>query len=254
MSRRLIIANALLTIVAVVAVGYIYREIRRVPPPAPPPRRAAAPAPPPAAAPAPAEQLGNYAVVASRNLFSPTRSEAPAAAVSTAPPAAKPNLFGIVLRDGAPVAYLEDPTTKRVAGYRLGDSVAGGTVARIGNDHVVLNRPDGDVSVRLRDPSKPRPAAPAPVAGQAGPAIGSVPVGGSAPGAPTAPGVASMPPAAGQQPGTAPSPLPAPGTPGVQSPGGSVLPRRPLPPNLLRRLPPPATPQATPQSQTPAQN
>jgi hypothetical protein len=64
-----------------------------------------------------------------------------------------------VLRDGGSIAYLEDPTTKRVARYRVGDIVGGGTVRSIAPDHVVLARGDATVEVRLNDPSKPRVAA-----------------------------------------------------------------------------------------------
>jgi hypothetical protein len=209
-------------IVALVAVGYVARELRA---PMPPPARRAAPPAPPAAAtvpPAPeAPPAGGYGIVASRNLFSPNRSEAPPAPVTaTAPAVPKPNLYGILLNGTAPVAYLEDPTTKRVAGYRLGDAIAGGTVKQIGADHVVLNRPEGEVSVRLRDPSKPRP--PAPTVAQ--PGIGPRAPGGVA----TAPGTPGGP----QVPGAVMPQQPA---------GATILPRRPLPPNLLRRPPPPAT-------------
>ena len=117
---------------------------------------AAAPAAEPAR-PAPTD----YAIIAGRNLFSPTRSEAPVTP-PTPPPAVvlpKPNLFGVILRDGAPVAYLEDPVTKRVGGYRVGDSIAGGTVKTIESESVMLSRPDGQVAVRLHDPTRPRPAA-----------------------------------------------------------------------------------------------
>jgi hypothetical protein len=225
MPRRLLILNAAFVILAVVSVGYVIRELR-----APAPVRAGrkAPPPPPATPPpaAPAETpSGGYTVVAARNLFSPTRTEAPVSPTASAPPVPKPHLYGIILRDGAPVAYLEDPTTKRVAGYRLGDSVAGGTVKQIGADHVVLNRPEGDVNVRLRDPSKPRPVAPAPVQ----PA-----------GLPGAPGA----PPAGVPPGTPPVATPQPPGQAVTAPPTQppqVLPRRPLPPNLLRRLPPSAS-------------
>ena len=62
-----------------------------------------------------------------------------------------------MLREGAPIAYLEDPNTKRVGGYRVGDSVAGGMVQTISSEGVVINRPDGNMDVRLRDPGKPRP-------------------------------------------------------------------------------------------------
>jgi hypothetical protein len=221
MPRQLVVLNAALIAMAIVSVGYVIRELRA---PAPVSARRAAPPAPPAVAQAPpaAEAPAGYNVVASRNLFSPTRSEAPVTAAQAAPPVPKPNLYGIILRDGAPLAYLEDPTTKRVAGYRLGDSVAGGTVKRIGADHVVLNRPEGDVNVRLRDPSKPRPAAPPPPSA----AAPATPPGGVPPGMAPSPG-------APQQPGQVLTP------PQPQQP--SVLPRRPLPPNLLRRLPPPAS-------------
>jgi hypothetical protein len=229
--RRLVLLNAALVAVALVSVGYILRELRTpapvsAPRQTPPPVAAVAQAAPPAEAP-----TGGYTVVASRNLFSPTRTEAPVTQSAAGPPVPKPNLYGIILRDGAPVAYLEDPTTKRVAGYRLGDAVAGGTVKQIGTDHVVLNRP-----VRLRDPAKPRPVAPP----QAQP-------GAAAPGTPGAPGAPSVvvPPGVPGAPGVA---QPVPGqvfTPPPQTP--QVLPRRPLPPNLLRRVPPSATDAPAPQ-------
>jgi hypothetical protein len=234
MSRQLIALNAALVLLALVSVGYMVRELR-TPEPAPE-RRAAAPTPPTVAPAAPAAEsvpAGGYGVVASRNLFSPNRSEAhpppPASAAAQAPPQPKPNLYGILLSGSTPVAYLEDPTTKRVAGYRPGDSIAGGTVKQIGADHVVLNRPEGEVSVRLRDPSKPRP--PAPVAGQPGGGQ-PAPLPGERGTPPVAGGPTFRPPVAPQAPGAA-----------TQNPqgGATVLPRRPLPPNLLRRLPPPAT-------------
>lgn len=233
MSRQLVVLNAAFVAVALLSVGFVVLELRAPNPSSA--RRAGAPAPAPTVTPAPAPEpapAGGYGVVASRNLFSPNRSEAPPTpAAASAPPAPKPNLYGIMLSDSAPVAYLEDPTTKRVAGYRLGDTIAGGTVKQIGADHVVLNRPEGEVSVRLRDPAKPRP--PAPTAGQPG----AVPPQGGAPVA-TAPGVPA-------------GPLPQPGATQTPSGGATIVPRRPLPPNLLRRLPqsaPQPTPDAQPQN------
>jgi hypothetical protein len=184
-------------------------------------------------------QAGAYSTVAARNLFSPTRTESPPTATASAaasPAAVKPNLFGVVLRDGAPIAYLEDPGTKRVAGYRVGDAVAGGTVQTIGADNVVINRPDGSMDVRLRDPGKPRTAPGPATAGIQG-APGAQPVAG----VPSLPGV--IPPASvpGAIPGqVAPPPgqvAPPPGQ--VMQPGSPpIIPgRRSLPPNLLRRLP-----------------
>jgi hypothetical protein len=240
MSRRLLVVNAVLALIAIAAIGSIVRELRVKPTPVAT-RPAPVPAPVVASAAAPETPPGGYGTVATRNLFSPTRSESTTPTASAAASLPKPNLFGILLRDAAPVAYLEDPTTKRVAAYRLGDSIAGGTVKQITADQVVLNRPEGDVNVRLRDPSKPRPA---PVATSP-----------AQPGAAPPPGVRALPPGTVvTQPSVPPGGqmVQSPGAPGSQVPPTltpvpqetpPVLPRRPLPPNLLRRLPP-ATPDA----------
>jgi len=155
MPKRLIVLNAVLLALAAGGTVYIVRQLTS---PMPMPQagrgRPAPPAPSPAEVPPPSP--GGYASVAARNLFSPTRTESPPAPTVAASPAVKPNLFGVVLREGAPIAYLEDPNTKRVAGYRVGDSVAGGTVQTINSEGIVINRPDGNMDVRLRDPSKPR--------------------------------------------------------------------------------------------------
>jgi hypothetical protein len=234
MPKKLLIINALLLVIAGGSAAFIARQFM-APLAMPLPARTR-PAPPVTA---PGEeawrnQAGAYASVAARNVFSPTRSETPPTATSaTAAPVVKPNLFGIVLRDGAPIAYLEDPTTKRVAGYRVGDAMAGGTVQTISADSVVIARPDGNLDVRLRDPSKPRPAPQPATAGLPG-GPGAQPVVGPA----ALPGV--IPPA-----GAGGLPVPGALVPqppvGVAQPGQVVPPvvpgRRPLPPNLLRRLP-----------------
>jgi hypothetical protein len=152
------------------------------------------------------------------------------------------------VRDGASIAYLEDPVTKRVVGYRVGDKVVGGTVQTIKADSVVIERPEGPVDVRLRDPGKPRTAA---APGQPGaPQLGPMPPAAlpAQPGqtAPVLPGV--IPPAAGPQPlpSQAAQPhVPQAAQPGVVTPPAAQPPivvppgaRRPLPPNLLRRMPP----------------
>jgi hypothetical protein len=227
-SRALVALNLIFAAAAVAAGAYIARELTTPPPSAP--VRARAPEPAPAAAPTtetppPRTGLAAGSVVVSRNLFSPTRSEAPPSATSTRPAVQlpKPLLHGVVVREGAPIAYLEDPTTKRVAGYRLGDAIAGGTVQAINADAVVLARPDGSVDLRLRDPAKPRPAQ----APQAGAPAGQQPP-------PGQPGV-TVPPQAGlPQPGVQAPPITSPVVPG----------RRPLPPNLLRRLTPSQAPDA----------
>ncbi len=243
MPRRLLLLNVVLLAVAAAFAVTILREITEPLPrpmavrtrPAPP--AAAAPATDPATArPAPAA----YGVIAARNLFSPTRTESPptgTAAAKGAPVLPKPNLFGVVIRDGASIAYLEDPTTKRVAGYRLGDAVAGGTVKSIDSDHVVLTRPDGPVDVRLHDPSKPR--------------IPAVPVQPANFGAPGAPGVAPPsappfvpPPVSGFVPPLPPTAVQQPGI--QQAPPVTLQPRRPLPGNLIRRVPPGSPNDASP--------
>jgi hypothetical protein len=230
MPRKLLIINALLLFIAAGSVTFIARQLM-APMPMPQASRAR---PNPSASPRADEPARNqaaaYAAVASRNLFSPTRTESPPTPTAAASPAVKPNLYGIILRDGAPMAYLEDPTTKRVAGYRVGDAVGGGTVQTISADSVVISRPDGNMDVRLRDPGRPRPASPPPAAAAqpvAAPAAlpGVIPPGGAA-GVPAPPPAAPPAAVAPPQPGQAAQPAAPPAVPG-----------RRLPPNLLRRLP-----------------
>jgi len=231
MSKQLRLVTVLFAGIAVVFVAIIVKELTTSPPraraPRPPPTATTtAPAPSPTPSASPSAGAGGYGVIASRNLFSPTRTEAP-----PAPPPApvvnlpKPNLYGVVLQDGTPIAYLEDPVTKRVARYRVGDSVAGGTLQSIESDSVVLSRPDGQIAVRLHDPTRPRPVPP--------------PAAAPTPGGPTPSG-----PAQG---------IPTPRTPTVFPPQGLGTPpptganvRRPLPPNLLGRIPPQSTDAPTP--------
>ena len=166
MFRRLPLVIALLVALALAFAGLIVRELTTVPhAPVTRPQPAASVAATSTAAPtAPGSNTAsNYTVVASRNLFSPTRSEAPVAPPTPPPPPPvlpKPNLFGVILIEGTPVAYLEDPVSKRVARYRVGDSVAGGTVKAIESDTVMLLRPEGQITVRLHDPARPRPGMP----------------------------------------------------------------------------------------------
>jgi hypothetical protein len=232
--RQLRQVNTLLAIVAAGLVTYIAWELVRPASSPPPPRARTAPsAPALTPAPPPPEPAAvGYGIIVSRNLFSPGRSDAPVVAGTglggvVAPPS-RPTLFGIVLRDGAPIAYLEDPVTKRVAGYRIGDAVGGGTLATIAADKIVLARPEGALDVRLHDPTKPRPAV-------------STPPGQAAP-----PPTASAPPIPGMIPPAAMTPPT--GAPGAPGPGQGVQPprapqqffppgRRALPPNLQRRLP-----------------
>jgi hypothetical protein len=180
-----------------------------------------------------------YNIIAGRSVFSPTRSEAPTAGASAPLVGSKPNLQGVVLRDANPIAYLEDPLTKRVSGYRIGDTIAGGKLEQINADHVVISRPDGNIDVRLRDPSKPRPAPPA-QPGQPG----------AAPGVPAAP-----PPAT--QPGLIPPRVMVPQQPVPQPQGPPINrllpPGRRLPPGLGSGLPLPPASEAIQQPPQPQQ-
>ena len=240
MPRRFVALNLALAAAATLLIVYIVRQFVA---PMPLPvggRRAAGPvmstvtdtAKTPASA---------YNVVAARNLFSPTRTEAPSSTSVTGLPVARPNLFGVVVRSiGASVAYLEDPTTKRVAGYRVGDKIQGATVQAIKVDGVTIDGPGGPMDVRLHEPNKPRamPAAATATPPSVAPALpGVIPPAATAPAPsqaaqpPPQPAQQGMVPPAGQPPGVG-----VPGQPGVTPP---VIPgRRPLPPNLLRRLPP----------------
>jgi hypothetical protein len=208
MPSRLLAVNVVAVGISLLCVGIIVKQLVSSPPAVTARSRppAAGPGAPPAAEPQrlPAQA---YSMIASRNLFSPTRSETPGTGLAGGPTIniVKPNLHGVVLRDGAPIAYLEDPLTKRIAGYRIGDPIAGGTVQTISADAVVIARPDGVAEVRLRDPSKPRPPAPTP-AGQGQPVPGQPPV-----------------PGAVQPPMPFPQPTPGVGVPRVVPPGAQVI-------------------------------
>ena len=249
MPRRLLFINVVLAGISVVCIALIVKQLSTARPVTAPRGRPAAGS---SAEPAPAADSRlppqAYNVIASRNLFSPTRSESAGPSVAGSSPVlvAKPALHGVVLREGSPIAYLEDPLTKRITGYRVGDPIAGGTVQTISADAVVIARPDGMVDVRLRDPSKPRPAAPQPgvqpgIPGQP-PQPGQPPAGGGGqlpnqglmpvPGPPQPSPRAFTPPVV-----PVPQPVPPPGAIQQPTPGQPVPFPRPAP-SLGRRLPP----------------
>ncbi len=166
MPKSLLALNVLLVGLAVFFAAVLVRDLgtsRKLPPP-PAPRR------PPAAAatseqapnPGAAENLSGYNVIVAKYLFNAQRSEGPppAAAGPAVPLPPKPQLLGVVVDGPQSRAYLEDPSTKRVFGYQLGDTVAGGRLEQIAEDRVVIARADGRMDVLLRDPSRPRPVAP----------------------------------------------------------------------------------------------
>ena len=245
MPRRLVAANVVLAVLGAVLVLYIARQFMA---PMPLPvggRRAATSGAVAPVTDAPRPPVSAYNVVAARNLFSPTRTEAPSGTVVANTPLVKPNLFGVVVRESGSIAYLEDPMTKRVAGYRVGDRILGGTVQAIKSDAVTIDAPGGAMDVRLHDPGKPR-ATPAAVAGMPQPSVAPALPGVIPPAAPTTPpppAQVAQPPVVqpGQQPALLPGQPPTavlPGQPPLVTTPPALPGRRPLPPNLLRRLPP----------------
>jgi hypothetical protein len=216
--RRLLwVVDALLLAAAVVLAVRLYQAWTAGPPSAPsepaPAVQADAPAPSPAVAAQP--PLTAYTAVAERNLFSPTRTEAPpepprpaAGAGPPAPSAPKPRLYGIVLLpEGRGRAYLEDVQRRRVYAYSVGDLVGDARLEQIKGDRVVLRRGGETFEVLLHDPSKPRRAA-------AGPGVQSPEVGGAG-----RPAAVRPPTAVPPQPG-----------PGIRAPGRPRLPTAPPPP------------------------
>ena len=156
MSRRLVILNVFLAIVSIAFGVGIVSTFGRT-------GGRAAPTTPPAvigrsSLTSPGrddpEQSG-YAVIAIRNLFSPTRGESVAAPATA--DAAKVILHGVVVAGTKSRAFLEDPAGGHVAGYSLGDPVGGGRLQQILEERVLIARPEGLLEILLRDPSKPRP-------------------------------------------------------------------------------------------------
>lgn len=222
-SRRLLILNGVLAVVSVALAAQVGRVYFASPsPPSVPTRGQPAPKTArPAAEPKradPSAGIGNYGPIWSKNLFSPNRTDidttptTQVGAVPPAPPPPKPILYGVVIQDSTSIAYLEDPTNKRVAGYKVGDTITGATVQSIAPDRVLLKRAEATVEVKLKDPTKPRPV------------VAETPAR-PRPGAPAA-GAPGRPPGV-LQPGVAQPPQ-VPPTPGVQTPTGP-----------LRRLPRP---------------
>jgi hypothetical protein len=246
--KRLLIVNVLLGGVCLFCLAFIVQRLAWAPPAAERPRPGTPSSSPVVAAPqTPRPAVSAYNSIASKSLFSPSRSEAPVGTAGSAIAGPKPNLYGVVVRDPNPIAYLEDPLTKRVAGYRIGDAIAGGTVQLITADSVVISRSDGNIDVRLRDPSKPRPAPPAQPTQPAMP--GQLPV----PGIPGAPPAGFPPvPQQGVIPprGMTPQQL----VPQGQGPAfNPLMPTRRPSPSLGNRLPLPSASEAIQQPPQPPQ-
>jgi hypothetical protein len=164
MPRRLLILNILLGALSCFFTVVLIREVLVVSPLPPPPVLRPTPSPSPPVPTTAPEAVAAYGAIAAKNLFSPSRSEMIADALVAGP---TPVLHGVVMNGEKTRAYLEDPVTKRIMGYAVGDSIGGGRLQAIRSDRVLIGRPQGTVEVLLQDPSKPKPAAPLPTAGSA---------------------------------------------------------------------------------------
>jgi hypothetical protein len=203
-TRRLLLLNVVVGLLGCVFAAGLTRELLAAHPlPAPPAPRGARPsAAPTSASPAAAPAPASYGIIAAKNLFSPSRSEAPAGPVAAVGP--KPLLHGVVMDGPKSRAYLEDPQVKRTFGYAVGDTIGGGRVESIRVDRVVIGRADGLLEVLLHDPAKPKaptPAAPSPTAAAAPSAV-APPRAGSAEARPPNAPVPAAPPSRVLNPGS----------------------------------------------------
>jgi len=211
--RRLQLLNILLGVVGAVLAAALIREVSAARPlPPAPALRASQPSPSPPAPAARPAPITAYGVIATKNLFSPTRSEVTVAVPPAAGP--KPVLHGVKIDGEKSRAYLEDPVAKRVFGYAVGDPIGGGRLQAISPDRVAISRPEGTLEVLLQDPSKPKPP-PAPTAGSPGASPGPVtaPAPGTPPATPGAPAAVVLPSpgsAGGQRVESAPAQPPPP--------------------------------------------
>ncbi len=253
--RLLLVADAGLLLVAALLAGRLHDAwVAR---PAPPPPEATAPGaaePPPPTEAAPARPpLSTYAVIAERNLFSPTRSEvapeAPRPVVAgggpAAPPPPRPRLYGVVvLPDGRGRAFLEDVQRRRVFAYSVGDTVGDARLEEVKPDRVVLRRGGETFEVLLHDPTKPRPPAPPP-------GVQSPPAGGVGGGTPQpTPGGPTRSQAArpvGVPPGVIPPRVPFRPRSGISAPGAAPGGPIAVPPVVQPATPPAGTDGGAPQ-------
>jgi len=84
-------------------------------------------------------------------------------------------LYGLVVSDdpGLGLAYLVDPKTGRITGYRVGDPLAGGQIERIERDRVLIRRAGELVEVFMNRSHALAPPDSVPVSSES--AAGAVP-------------------------------------------------------------------------------
>lgn len=193
MSRWAFGANVLVAALGcVLAAGLVYQLSTERPLPAAPARRSSQSAMEAKGHPdKPRAPIAAYSQIATKNLFSPGRSETVAVAAMVAP-GSKPILHGVVVDGDRSRAFLEEPPARHVFGYSVGDIIAGGRLQTISPDRVVIVRPEGSVEVLLQDPSKPKEVA-TPTTGPAGDGVRTGPTRRPGPGA-VPPGTPPQPP------------------------------------------------------------
>jgi hypothetical protein len=172
LSKLVLFVNAILAGLAVLCVVALVRDFShaRPLPPAPSPRAAAGQASKPpdqvATSVPHGDALATYNVIVAKPLFNPSRTEGSATPSPTAAPAGpKPLLMGVVVDGVQSRAYLEDPASKRVLSYQIGDAVSGGKIEQITSEKVLIARPEGSVELLLRDATKLTSSAPPPPGG-----------------------------------------------------------------------------------------
>jgi type II secretory pathway component PulC len=160
MSRPVLVLNILMAGLSVLFLVRIADAVFR-PGPALPIRVASSPTPINSAVVADSSRSRTaYDLIPARNLFHPDRAQPKRSdALGALPVAPALLLYGVVWSEDNPLAYVEDPTTKKIFGYRRGDPMAGGFVERIEPDRIVIQRTGGPIEILLRAPNKPRPVA-----------------------------------------------------------------------------------------------
>jgi len=161
-SRTLFLINVVVGALGCLFAVGIVRDVvtHRSLPPAPAPRATQSTLDPggPPAAPQP---LASFQVIATKNMFSPGRTEASGGLAAAPGGGPRPILHGVLIDGERSRAYLEEPPAPQVFGFAVGDQVGGGRLEAIEPDRVVIVRPQGRIEVFLQDPSKPRQVTPA---------------------------------------------------------------------------------------------
>jgi len=167
------VLDVLLGLLACLCAAVLLREVLTpLTLPLPPALRPAPPASASSPVPVSAPGASTYAIIAAKNLFSPTRSET-AGPVAVAGP--KPLLHGVVMDGPKSRAYLEDPALRHTFGYSVGDQISGGHLETILPDRVTIARPEGLIEVLVQDPAKPKPPGTQPTASAPTPAAPATP-------------------------------------------------------------------------------